>query len=267
MSSKPFILIMLLGAGAILALGLQSWNRFSGQGDAQAAASTGNTTSQGAMEEAAAVNSAEALEAVTESNAQILDKLEQMDARLIHLENKKAEEEDMLAKREREREMLQKAKSNPKLIARYNEVQQESREKRRSLIGEQFEAEPIDYAWSEATESSLKKAVDERIGERAILEDVSCRSSMCKVVLDLPSATNGSIDSMELMELEIDLLSGLSSGGNGPIQAHNWMEDDGLGGLRYVTFAARTGHNLPPPELPFAGMDVEEAIDFLESEP
>lgn len=267
MSRKPFIVIILLGAGAILALAFQSWDRSPARGGEQVARSGPNIVSELNQEETEAADPTATLEAVVESNARILAQLERMDARLTNLETEKTEQEDVLADRERQQAMLQKAKSNPELIARYNEVQQRSREQRRSKLGERFEAEPVDYAWAEEVESDMKQTVEERIGERAVLEDVSCRSSMCKMVLDLPSAVDGPIESMELMELEIDLLSGLSSGDNGPIQAHHWLEDDGFGGLRYVTFAARPGHNLPPPDDPFQGMDIEEAIDFLESEP
>lgn len=267
MGRKPFIAMLVLGAGAILVLALQSRDSSPGRDQAESSAGERRVSQAVVEEEAASAQSTAMLEQILESNARIVSKLERLDARLTDLESDKAEEEDLLAERERQREMLKKAKSDPKLIARYNEVQQASREQRRSKIGERFEAEPIDHAWAEEVESTLKTTFEERIGDRAILEDVSCRSSMCKMVLDLPSAADGRIDSMELAELEIDLLSGLSSGSNGPIQAHHWVEDDGLGGLRYVTFAARPGRSLPPPDDPFQGMDIEEAIDFLETEP
>lgn len=261
------IVMLLLGAGAILALAFQFWEGATGRVDQATAVTAENIALQPTGQEAGQVGSTATLEAVVESNARILAQLERLDARLSDLENEKAEQEKVLAERDRERAMLQKAKSNPRLIARYNEVQEQSRQQRSAKLGERFEAEPVDYAWAEEVESSLRQTVDEKIGERAILEDVSCRSSMCKMVLDLPSPANETMDSMELMALEIDLLSGLSSGGNGAIQAHNWIEGDGLGGLRYVTYAARPGHKLPPPEDPFEGMDIEEAIDFLESDP
>lgn len=267
MGKKPFIAMMILGAGAILVLALQSRDSSIGHDRAESDTANRGITGTVAEETAGEASSAAMLEQIMASNARIVAQLERMDTRLTDLESDKAEEEDLLAERERQREMLKKAKSDPKLIARYNEVQQASREKRRSKIGERFEAEPIDHAWAEEAESTLTTTFDERVGDRAILEDVTCRSSMCKMVLDLPSAANGRIDSMELAELEIDLLSGLASGSNGPIQAHHWLEDDGLGGLRYVTFAARPGRSLPPADDPFRGMDIEEAIDFLEKEP
>jgi len=259
--------MILLGAGAILALAFQTWDRPTGAVERSAAVAPGDTASPQPDGETAESKTAATLETVVETNTRILAQLEQLDSRLSNLETERTQQEELRAEKERERAMLNKAKSNPKLIARYNEVREQSREQRSAKLDEQFDAEPVDYAWARETEAGLKQAVDERIGERAILEEVKCRSSMCKMVLDLPSVVDGSIDSMEIAALEIDLVSGMSSGGNGPIQAHHWFEDDGLGGLRYVSFVGRPGHGLPPPEDPFEGMDIEEAIDFLESEP
>jgi len=267
MSRAPFIVMILLGAGAILALAFQAWDRPPGAVERSAARAVGDTASRQHDGETAESEAAATLEAVVKTNTRILAQLEQLDSRLSNLETERTQQEDLRAEQEREREMLKKAKSNPKLIARYNEIRQQSREQRSEKLGEQFNAEPVDYAWAEETESSLKQTIDDRVGERAILEDVKCRSSMCKMVLALPSAADGNIDPMELAALEIDLVSGLSSSGGGAIQAHHRLEDDGLGGLRYVSYVARPGRRLPPPEDPFEGMDIEEAIDFLETEP
>jgi len=39
-----------------------------------------------------------------------------------------------------------------------------------------------------------------------------------------------------------------------------------VGGLRYITYATRSGQRLPSAADPFAGMTVEEAIEYLESQ-
>jgi len=265
MKRSVALTIAIVGAGTVFVLALNTLDRVEVAPVNQATVSQDDNTDSTAGNQEANETS-EILAAVLESNEQVLARLDSLDARLNHLERDRTLEEERQTEMQERRELLSRAKQNPKLVAGYMDQMKKAREQRGEIIEKRFETEPVDRGWAKTTEEQLLDSFAKNLESKASLNNVECRSSMCRVELGLANASAQPMDSANFMELELQLLGEMASAESGPIQAHHWFEDDGVGGLRYITYASRGGNGLPNSPSPFSGMTVEEAIEFLESQ-
>lgn len=257
-------LVAIVGAGTVFVLALNTFDRTGTASQSEPSDFQTNTDSEIAGRDQG--EASEILAAVIESNQRVLQRLDSLDDRLTQLERERILSEEREKEAQEQRDLLNRAKQNPKLVAGYMDQMKKAREQRGEIIEEGFEAEPVDRSWAKATEDQLLDSFAKNLESKATLNNIECRSSMCRVELGLPGMAGQPIDSANFMELELQLLGQMASAESGAVQAHHWFEDDGIGGLRYITYASRSGHGLPSSPGPFSGMTVEEAIEFLESQ-
>jgi hypothetical protein len=208
----------------------------------------------------------ESLGKLLAGNEQVLAQLDRLDQRLSTLEMERDEKANESYQKQKAKAALARASKDPKLVAKFNQTLASSRDKHYQTISDNFETEPVDSEWAEATKERVLSGFDQSNEINAWLDEVTCRTSLCRIVLDIPSSAAILEQPGGLMNLEVDLMSKLSSG-DGAIQSFTRTEPDGLGGMRYITYAARSGYDLPPASSPFEGMTIEESIEYLKNEP